>query len=98
MVEDAEVIDASVNENLRFLREDDALREGMEILREAPIQDSKVERMSQGLKGGVIGIILLASFPLPAGTTVLGALGGTPLPWFDINVTLPPSLPFNPFS
>ncbi|KAI3331190.1 hypothetical protein F4824DRAFT_491650 [Ustulina deusta] len=42
-------------------------------------------RTSNGLKGGVILILYLAAFALPAKTTVLAALGGSYLDWWKVS-------------
>lgn len=46
-------------------------------------------RTAAGKKGGVTRCIFLAAFVLPKGQNVLGMLGGQPLPWMVIEVSIP---------
>lgn len=44
-------------------------------------------RKSEGKQGGVIRCIYLAAFVLPKGQSLLGVLGGQPLPWMIVEVS-----------
>lgn len=44
-------------------------------------------RTAAGKKGGVIKCIYLAAFVLPKGQSLLGMLGGQPLPWMVVQVS-----------
>lgn len=46
-----------------------------------------VSRTSAGKKGGVTTCVFLAAFVLPKGQSLLGMLGGQPLPWMVIEVS-----------
>lgn len=46
-----------------------------------------IERATGGKKGGVISLIYMTAFVLPKNATLLGALGGVPLPWMDVQVS-----------
>lgn len=45
-------------------------------------------REAAGKAGGVIRIVFLAAFMLPKGQSLLGLLGGTPLPWMKVEVRI----------
>lgn len=42
-----------------------------------------------GDAAGVLSVVYMASFAIPAGTSLLDGLGGNPLPWWDITVRSP---------
>lgn len=44
-------------------------------------------RKAQGQPGGVTRCIFMAAFVLPQGLSLLGALGGQPLPWMVVEVS-----------
>ncbi len=44
-------------------------------------------RRAAGKKGGVIRVVYLSAFMLPAGQSLLGMLGGVPLPWMVVSVS-----------
>lgn len=44
-------------------------------------------RKAQGKQGGVARCIFMAAFVLPKGQSLLGVLGGQPLPWMVIEVS-----------
>jgi pimeloyl-ACP methyl ester carboxylesterase len=46
----------------------------------------KKEREAEGKKGGLIRVGYLAAFIVPEGVSLLDAIGGSPPPWFDIQV------------
>lgn len=50
-------------------------------------------RAAGGKKGGVANCIFLAAFVLPKGQSLLGMLGGQPLPWMVVEVSLQPCKP-----
>jgi pimeloyl-ACP methyl ester carboxylesterase len=50
-------------------------------------------RQAAGEQGGVVRIVYLAAFMLPQGQSLIGLLGGQPLPWMVIGVS---SIPFPP--
>ena len=45
---------------------------------------SKVERISQGLQGGVIGLVFIAALLAPEGASLLAMVGGKFHPWVQI--------------
>jgi hypothetical protein len=47
---------------------------------------SKADRTAAGEKGGVLMIVYMAAFAIPAGTSLLDGLNGQYLPWWDIQV------------
>jgi hypothetical protein len=47
---------------------------------------TKADQEGKGKKGGVVKLLFICAFALPSGTSLMDALGGTPLPWFDIKV------------
>jgi pimeloyl-ACP methyl ester carboxylesterase len=47
-------------------------------------------RKANGKNGGVIRIVYLSAFMLPKDQSLLGMLGGVPLPWMVVNVSLRP--------
>jgi hypothetical protein len=47
---------------------------------------SKVERTSKGLMGGVIGLVFIAALLAPEGASLLSAVGGRFHPWVQVNV------------
>lgn len=47
---------------------------------------SQSERKSQGLPGGVIGLVFLAAFLAREGDTLVSVLGERPHPWITANV------------
>jgi pimeloyl-ACP methyl ester carboxylesterase len=47
---------------------------------------SKTERASQGLKGGIIGLIFIAGFVAPEGASLRDVCGGQFHPWVQVNV------------
>jgi pimeloyl-ACP methyl ester carboxylesterase len=49
---------------------------------------SKVERMSGGLQGGVIGLVFIAALLAPEGASLLAMVGGKFHPWVQVNVCL----------
>ncbi len=44
-------------------------------------------RKAAGKKGGVTRVVYLSAFMLPAGQSLLGMLGGVPLPWMVVSVS-----------
>ena len=44
-------------------------------------------RKAAGKKGGVVRVVYLSAFMLPAGQSLLGMLGGVPLPWMVVSVS-----------
>ena len=51
---------------------------------------TKTDQEAKGKKGGVVKVLFICAFALPEATSLMDALGGTPLPWFDIKVRYPP--------
>jgi pimeloyl-ACP methyl ester carboxylesterase len=47
---------------------------------------SKTERASQGLNGGVIGLIFIAAFVVPEGVSLRDGVGGQFPPWVQVDV------------
>ncbi|KAI0536372.1 hypothetical protein GGR58DRAFT_514603 [Xylaria digitata] len=43
------------------------------------------QRISKGLKGGIITMLYLAAFAIPSKTSLLTAVGGSYLPWWDVS-------------
>jgi hypothetical protein len=48
---------------------------------------SKLEREAAGLQGGVVKLIFIAAFLPQIGEGLIGAFGGTPPPWYVIDVS-----------
>jgi alpha-beta hydrolase superfamily lysophospholipase len=46
-------------------------------------------RKAAGKKGGVVRVVYLSAFMLPKDQSLLGMLGGVPLPWMVVNVSPP---------
>lgn len=44
-------------------------------------------RKAAGKSGGVVRVVFLAAFMLPKGQSLLGLLGGNPLPWMKVEVS-----------
>jgi len=44
-------------------------------------------RKAEGEAGGVVRVVFLAAFMLPKGQSLLGMLGGNPLPWMVVEVS-----------
>lgn len=54
-------------------------------------------RTKAGKQGGIVRLIFLAAFVLPSGQSLLGMLGGQPLPWMIVEVSIvSPSSSFVP--
>jgi len=56
--------------------------------------DKKTQRVEgkKGKKGGVVRIVYVSAFMLPQGQSLLGMLGGQPLPWMVVEVN---KIPFS---
>jgi hypothetical protein len=48
---------------------------------------SKLEREAAGLKGGVVKLVFIAAFLPQIGEGLIGAFGGTPPPWYVLDVS-----------
>lgn len=53
-------------------------------------------REAEGKKGGVVHIMYISAFVLPAGASLMGGLGGKDLPWFDVSASKREVEPINP--
>lgn len=47
---------------------------------------SKVERASKGLEGGIIGLVFIAALVAPEGASLLAMVGGKFHPWVQVGV------------
>jgi pimeloyl-ACP methyl ester carboxylesterase len=50
---------------------------------------SKTERSSKGLEGGIVGIIFIAALLTPEGASLLTMVGGKFNDWVEVNVSFP---------
>ncbi|KAJ4983879.1 hypothetical protein SVAN01_10624 [Stagonosporopsis vannaccii] len=53
-------------------------------------------REAEGKKGGVVHIVYVSAFVLPPQTSLMDALGGTDLPWFDVSASKREVEPIDP--
>lgn len=53
-------------------------------------------REAEGKKGGVVHMVYISAFVLPPQTSLMDALGGNDLPWFDVSTSKREVEPINP--
>ncbi len=63
---------------------------------EALVPFLRSTRAAQGKKGGVVHVVYISAFVLSAGTSLMDALGGQNLPWFDVAPSGTEVYPLNP--
>lgn len=54
------------------------------------------EREAQGQKGGIVHFVYISAFVLPPSTSLMDALGGNDLPWFEVSDSKLEVEPANP--